>query len=95
MELRVKGLQPGRKSSILAHATIELTDGDGDSITIDDLRLLRNRQGQLWVAMPSYSVQEPSAAGRSFTYIPTVVLSRELQRRIEDSVLEAFEERQP
>ena len=68
---------------------MELTDSDGDSLVISDLRILQNRQGQTWVAMPSRSVSE---GGRSFQYIPQIETNRQLQRRIEDAVLTAFEQ---
>jgi hypothetical protein len=60
-----------------------------DSIVIDDARVLRNKQGQLWLAMPSYSV--PVNGGRSYDYLPAVILSTKLKRDVEDTVLPAFE----
>ena len=89
MQVKVKLIQAAIKPNRLADATIELADADGDSIVISDIRILENKQGQTWVAMPSRSVSE---GGRSYQYIPQVELNRQLRRKIEDAVLAAFEE---
>lgn len=88
MNIKVNAIQRSTKSHRLADATVELTDESGDSIVISDIRVLQNKQGQIWVAMPSRSVSE---GGRSYQYVPLVEPSRRLRRRIEDSVLAAFE----
>ena len=62
MNVEVKSIQPATKPHRLADAAVELSDGNGDSIVISDIRILQNRQGQLWVAMPSRSMNE---GGRS------------------------------
>jgi DNA-binding cell septation regulator SpoVG len=89
MNVKVKSIQASTKPHRLADASVELADSDGDSLVISDLRILQNKQGQVWVAMPSRSVND---GGRSFQYIPQVEPSRQLQRKIEDTVLTAFEE---
>jgi DNA-binding cell septation regulator SpoVG len=89
MIIKVKTIQTSAKPHRLADASVELTDSDGDSLVISDIRILQNRQGQTWVAMPSRSVSE---GGRSFQYIPQVEPNRQLRRKIEDAVLTAFEE---
>lgn len=89
MNVKVKLIQPATKPHRLADATVELADIDGDSLVISDLRVLQNRQGTTWVAMPSRSVNE---GGRSFQYLPQIEPNRQLQRKIEDVVLTAFEE---
>jgi DNA-binding cell septation regulator SpoVG len=88
MNITVKSIQASTKPHRLADASIELADCDGDSLVISDLRILQNRQGQVWVAMPSRSVSD---GGRSFQYVPQIEPSRQLQRKIEDAVLAAFE----
>ena len=88
MQIKVLSFSHSPKPSVLATARIELTV-EGDSITVDDARVLRNKQGQLWLAMPSYSV--PSSNGRSYDYLPAVILSTKLKRDVEDAVLPAFE----
>jgi DNA-binding cell septation regulator SpoVG len=89
MNVKVKSIEASTKPHRLADAIVELADADGDSLIISDIRILQNRQGQVWVAMPSRSVTD---GGRSFQYIPQVELNRRLQRQIEDIVLAAFQE---
>src|SRR5690348_4578428 len=89
MIVKVRTIQTSAKPHRLADASVELTDSDGDSLVISDLRILQNRQGQTWVAMPSRSVND---GGRSFQYIPQIEPNRQLQRKIEDSVLTAFDD---
>ena len=89
MKIRVDTIRPSRKESALAEAVIEISDGS-DNITVDDLRILRNKQGALWIAMPSHAL--PITGGRGYEYRPTVTLSRNLQGQIEDAVLAAFEQ---
>jgi DNA-binding cell septation regulator SpoVG len=81
-------LKKSEKNNVLASATVQITFDADSQITIADFRVLRNKQGNLWVAAPSRAVQLP--AGRSFEYHPVVVLSRSLQRETEDKVLAAF-----
>jgi DNA-binding cell septation regulator SpoVG len=89
MNVKVISLTASTKPHRLADASVELSDHDSDSVTISDIRILQNKQGQVWVAMPSRSVNE---GGRSFQYVPQVEPGRRLQRKIEDAVLTAFEE---
>jgi DNA-binding cell septation regulator SpoVG len=89
MNVKVKSIEASTKLHRLADAIVELADSDGDSLIISDIRIIQNRQGQIWVAMPSRSVTD---GGRSFQYIPQVELNRRLQRQIEDIVLAAFQE---
>jgi DNA-binding cell septation regulator SpoVG len=89
MKIKVNSIQRSTKANRLADATVDLWDETGDSLIISDIRILQNRQGQLWVAMPSRSVAD---GGRSFQYLPQVESSKLLGRKIEDSVLAAFEQ---
>lgn len=89
MKVNVKSIQSATKPHRLADAIIELADPDGDSLLISDIRILQNKQGQIWVAMPSRAVSD---SGRSFQYVPQIEPSRQLHRKIEDVVLAAFEE---
>jgi DNA-binding cell septation regulator SpoVG len=88
MNVTVNLIQRSVKSHRLADAIVELSDAGGDSLVISDIRILRNKQGQAWVAMPSRSVSE---SGHSFKYVPVMESNRQLHRRIEDAVLAAFE----
>jgi DNA-binding cell septation regulator SpoVG len=90
MQVKVLAFSRSPKPAVLASVRVEVAAEDGgDSIVIDDARVLRNKHGQLWLAMPSYSV--PSANGRSYDYLPAVILSTKLKRDVEDAVLPAFE----
>jgi DNA-binding cell septation regulator SpoVG len=89
MIVNVKSIQPSTKPHRLADASVELMDRDGDSLVVSDLRILQNRQGQVWVAMPSRSMSD---GGRSFQYFPQIEASRNLHRKIEDAVLAAFDD---
>jgi DNA-binding cell septation regulator SpoVG len=89
MKVKVRTIQASAKPHRLADASVELADGDGDSLLISDIRVLQNKQGQIWVAMPSRSVSD---SGRSFQFVPQVESNRQLQRKIEDAVLAAFED---
>lgn len=91
MNVSVLSISRSNKPAVLASVRVELTvESTGDSIIIDDARVLRNRHGQLWLAMPSYSV--PANGGRGYDYKPAIILSIALMRVVEDAVLPAFEE---
>jgi DNA-binding cell septation regulator SpoVG len=90
MKVTVLSICRSTKPAVLASVQIELAvDSTGDSIIIDDARVLRNRHGQLWLAMPSYSV--PANGGRGYDYLPAIILGTALKRAVEDAVLPAFE----
>ena len=90
MQVKVLVFSRSPNPAVLASARIELSvEGSGDSVIVDDARVLRNKHGQLWLAMPSYSV--PAGGGHSYDYLPAVILSTKLKRYVEDAVLPAFE----
>jgi len=89
MQIKVLAFSRSVKPAVLATVRIELATDSGETVTIDDARVLRNKHGQLWLAMPSYSV--PGNGGRSYDYLPAVILSTKLKRDVEDAVLPAFE----
>ena len=82
---------PADKPSLLAVAQVEL-GFDDHAVAIDDFRVLRNRQGELWVSTPMRSVRSASSS-RDYQYVPVVTLSRILKRMVEDAVLAAYERR--
>jgi hypothetical protein len=89
MRIKLLNLSPSGKPQVLASVRIELSiDETGDSIIVDDARVLRNRHGQLWLAMPAYSIP---TSGRGYDYLPAIILSTTLKREVEDVVLPAFE----
>jgi len=75
---------PNKPRSVLATARVEITCDSVHKITLDDLRVLRNGQSEVWLGMPSLK----NAHG---AYFPIVEFSPKLKRDIEDAVLEAFE----
>ena len=87
MEVTAVEIYQPRKSSCLASARVQLTGDAGLQIMIDDLRILQNKSNVLWVALPTYSLP----AGRSYTYEPTVTLSSQIKRQVDDAVLAAYE----
>ena len=87
MNVKVLSISHSNKSHVLASVKFELSDDDGDSLIVDDARVLRNRHGQVWLAMPTRSVQHE----KTYEYLPQVVLSTKLRRGVEDSVLPEYE----
>lgn len=83
MKAKVLAISPPTIPSALAAAEVELTFDDGSTVRISDLRVLRNRQNQLWIGWPMRAVRG------SLTQI--VSGSRRVQRLIEDAVLPEFE----
>ena len=90
MRIEVLSVNPPRKASLLATAKIRLTFDEGYIVEIDDVRILQNNRGELWIAMPTYSVQD----GRNYRYEKTVEMSKDLHRRIEQAVLDAYKQRE-
>jgi hypothetical protein len=91
LQVEVKSIGPSHRQNVLAAATVELSDSDGCSITVSDVRVLENKLGQRWVALPSFAV---SKGGGDFRYLPTVELSQALLREVSERVLAAFEAEQ-
>ncbi len=85
--IEVVSIVPPRKPSCLAEATAKIILEDGEFFVIADLRILKNRNAQTWVALPTYSVKE----GAGWRYEATVELSRGLRRQLEDAVIAAYE----
>jgi hypothetical protein len=79
-------LKPSHRSNVLAAVTVEL-DTDIGAITISDARILRNKAGVAWFALPTYSV----TSGREYQYFASVELSPTLHRQVSDAALAEFE----
>jgi DNA-binding cell septation regulator SpoVG len=89
MDIRVVSFSapsPNKPRSVLATARVEITCDPAYRITLDDLRVLRNGQSEIWLGMPSLK----NAHG---AYFPIVEFSPRLRRDIENAVLEAYEKR--
>lgn len=80
-------LKPTHRPSVLSAAQVIIALDDGATIEIHDCRVMRNRQGVLWAALPSYSI----TAGKQYEYHPSVVLSAALHREVADAILAAYE----
>ena len=76
-------LKPSHRQSVLAAVTISLGFKDGTSIEIHDARVMRNRQGVVWAALPTYSI----TTGKQYEYLPSVILNPTLHRRVTDEIL--------
>jgi DNA-binding cell septation regulator SpoVG len=85
MFVKVKSIHSPCRSGVLAHATVEIEIA-GQRITVSDLRVLQNRNGEYWVAMPSQKIQ----TGTAINYQPIVEFSKDLKRTVEDQVLPAY-----
>lgn len=85
-KIRICQVQISRKPSALADISLEI-HSDLGVITLNDCRILRNRQNEAWFSLPTYSVSE----GKSYTYAPAVVLSPSLKQQVTVAALTAFE----
>ena len=80
-------IKPTHRPSVLIAAQVTIALDDGTTIEIHDCRVMRNRQGVLWAALPSYSI----TAGKQYEYHPSVVLSPVLHREVSEAILAAYE----
>jgi DNA-binding cell septation regulator SpoVG len=88
-KIEVYNMGRGTRSHILASCKVRLTSEDGaESVSMFDARVMRNRNGQFWVAWPNQYVRE---ADQSEKYVPILVFSDKLERRIADAVLTEYE----
>jgi DNA-binding cell septation regulator SpoVG len=87
LKVEVKTIGSSHRANVLAQAAVTLSDSDS-FVTVSDVRVLENRQGQQWVALPSYAV---STGGKNYSYLPTIELSAPLTRELTNRVLEAYE----
>ena len=79
-------LKPSHRQNVLASVTVELETELG-KITINDGRILKNKAGALWFALPTFSV----TSGKQYEYFPSVELSPSLLRKVTDETLAAYE----
>jgi hypothetical protein len=81
---------PAARSSQIASARVRLRTDLG-LIVIDDCRLLRNKAGVVWFALPSYSLP---TNGRQFEYRPTLEVPPALLQQISTEALRAWHDQQ-
>jgi hypothetical protein len=89
MNIKVKRIQNTRKAGHLAVASVELVDGEGDSLAISRIGICQDYQGQLYVPGPTSIWNEDE---KSPTYILQVEPNRQLWRKISGAVLSAYVE---
>ena len=86
MKVEIVSITAPRKASTLANVKVRLHFEEGHIVDVDDLRVLRNKHEELWLAPPTYSVPE----GRGYRYERTVEFSRELTRQVNDAALDPY-----
>jgi len=77
---------PAARSSQIASARVRLETNVG-LIVIDDCRLLRNKSGIVWFALPSFSLP---TNGRAFEYHQKLEVPPDLLQRISAEALRAY-----
>jgi DNA-binding cell septation regulator SpoVG len=55
MKVEIQKIEPSKRPNVRAQVSIALS-GESFKITVNDVRVLQNRQGQFWVSMPTHSV---------------------------------------
>jgi hypothetical protein len=90
LHIEVTNVGRGSQEHILASCRVELRSEDGkDTVALLDARVLRNKKtGALFVGYPTQSVKD---ALRESSFVPIFQLSKALQQRVSQAVLEAFE----
>jgi DNA-binding cell septation regulator SpoVG len=89
LQIKILGVSKGTKRYVLASVQIELTSEDGrDVVCVIDARVLRSKKGQVFV---SYPQQTHKNFEGKIEYTPILKCSPDLQRRISDVVLAAYQ----
>ena len=89
LQIKIAGVKRGSRQNVLASIQVELLSEDGqDTVSVLDARVLRNKNGQLWVGYPNQAFPDPEGAIR---YVPILSFSKDLTRRVSDTVLVAYE----
>lgn len=79
-------LKPSTRANVLASVSIELETELG-LIRINDGRILRNKAGQLWFSLPTFSI----SVGKTYEYKPSAELSPALHQQVATAALAEFE----
>jgi hypothetical protein len=77
---------PAARSSQIASARVRLETNLG-LIVIDDCRLLRNKSGVVWFALPSFSLP---TNGRAFEYHQTLEVPPDLLQEVSTEALRVY-----
>jgi hypothetical protein len=83
-------IKPSHRPSVLAAVSIDLHTDLG-TIRIHDGRILRNKAGQLWFSLPTFSI----TVGKSYEYQASLELSGALHRQVSEAALKAYEQSEP
>jgi DNA-binding cell septation regulator SpoVG len=85
MNIKVKRVQPSAKPHYLAVASVEVVDGEDDSMVIENIAIFQNNLGQLMASPGSHPGNEDDPH-----YGLAVEPNRQLWRKIEHAVLSAY-----
>lgn len=89
LKVNVISVGHGTRGHVLASCKVELTSEDEkDVVRVLDVRILRNRDGRLWVGYPNQAFPGPEG---KLKYVPTIEFSESLARRISNSVLHEYD----
>ena len=56
MHVKVRSISSPTKRQALAAVSVEINFGEGERIVVADLRILKNINGEIWVAYPSRNI---------------------------------------
>jgi DNA-binding cell septation regulator SpoVG len=87
MKVEILKIEPSNRPNVRAQVSVVLS-GESFKIIINDVRVLQNRQGQLWVSMPTHSVQRNTG---DVGFVPTVELNSLLNTEVCLCALAEFE----
>src|ERR1700745_3728254 len=79
-------LKPTTRPNVLASVSVELETEFGP-IRINDARILKNKAGARWFALPTFSV----TSGKQYEYFPSVEFPSALLRKVTNAVLAAYD----
>jgi hypothetical protein len=87
-KINVISVGHGSRGHVLASCKVEVISEDQkEVICVLDARVLRNREGKLWVGYPAQAFPGPEGKLR---YVPIIHFSENLARRISKCVLDAY-----
>lgn len=89
MNVQVVEVGQSARPNVFASVSVEVSNGAGDVVVIHDVRILKNKSGEFWAALPTYN--KPTGDGKQFEFQPTVELSRDLKQQVLEAALNAFE----
>lgn len=79
-------LKSSHRPNVLASVSISI-ESEFSVLTINDGRILKNKAGVLWFALPAVSI----TVGKSYQDLPVIELPAALHRQLSDAALAEFE----